>query len=53
MEKLESMSTVTEKENGAAAVENSIAVPQKNKRKIELSSSSISRYTATGDETTA
>ena len=35
VEKLESVSNVTENENGAAAVENSTAVPQRNKIKIE------------------
>ena len=45
VEKLESVSNVTENENGAAAVENSTAVPQRNKIKIEWASNSISRYT--------
>ena len=36
MEKLESVSTVTEKENGAAAVENSTEVPQNFKQRINM-----------------
>jgi len=35
VEKLESVSNVTENENGAAAGENSTVVPQRNKIKIE------------------